>query len=108
MTQFCAEPGCSARVSSGRCLTHQRAHRNIRPHYPGEQWYDSRRWKDLRMRVIRATPFCVVCAVDGIRTLATDVDHIVKHDGDPQRFWNIDNLQSLCHGCHAAKTARGA
>ena len=108
MTQFCAEPGCGRLVTRGRCVWHTRDHRNQRPHYPGELWYDRARWKRLRLIVLRANPLCVACARLGWKVPATDVDHVVKHDGDPQRFWDIDNLQGLCHGCHARKTARGA
>ena len=29
---------------------------------------------------------------------------IEPHNGDWQRFTDPSNLQSLCHGCHSAKT----
>jgi len=36
--------------------------------------------------------------------VATEVDHIVPlSQGGPDEW---DNLQGLCHDCHAAKTAR--
>lgn len=27
-------------------------------------------------------------------------DHIVPHRGDPQKFFDPDNLQTLCASCH--------
>ena len=39
-------------------------------------------------------------------TLATDVDYIVPHRGDPALFYDETNLQSLCKACHSRKTAK--
>ncbi|WP_197457685.1 HNH endonuclease signature motif containing protein, partial [Snodgrassella sp. CFCC 13594] len=33
-------------------------------------------------------------------TEATVVDHIKPHCGDMKLFWNRNNWQSLCKGCH--------
>ncbi len=55
------------------------------------------RWKRYRLEYLAAHPFCVVCGKP-----ATDVDHI---DGN-SRNNNASNHQSMCHGCHAAKTCR--
>jgi len=33
-------------------------------------------------------------------TAATVCDHITPHKGDPIKFWNAGNLQSLCAPCH--------
>jgi 5-methylcytosine-specific restriction protein A len=40
-------------------------------------------------------------------TVATLVDHVVPHRGDPALFWDVENWQSLCATCHARKTAAG-
>jgi 5-methylcytosine-specific restriction enzyme A len=38
--------------------------------------------------------------------LATDVDHVQAVSGpEDKRFWDHDNHQALCHGCHSYKTA---
>ena len=105
--QFCGEPGCGVLVPSGKCVTHTRTFRNARPAYPGERWYDTARWARLRMRVIQDDPFCRHCRAHGVKRLTTDVDHIVKHNGDPVLFWDRRNLQGLCKGCHTIKTSRG-
>jgi 5-methylcytosine-specific restriction endonuclease McrA len=38
---------------------------------------------------------------------ATEPHHIVKLRDVPARKYDETNLVALCHGCHAAKTARG-
>jgi len=48
------------------------------------------------------------CAQCGQVTLALEVDHVRKHDGDPALFWMRENLQALCPQCHIAKTKAGA
>lgn len=68
--------------------------------------YNTRGWKKLRAAHLRRHPLCEECLKRGIVTIATDVDHIVPHRGDPSLMWNPENLQSLCHSCHSRKTAR--
>ena len=104
--QFCGEPGCGVLVASGRCAAHAR-HRPLADRGAGHVWYGSLRWRLLRADVLRTEPFCRSCRAQGRNTLTHDVDHIVKHDGDRQRFWDRANLQGLCKACHTQKTARG-
>ena len=54
-------------------------------------------WQQLRKLAFARSPLCVRCAAP-----ATDVDHIVakSHGGTD----SLDNLQTLCHRCHALKT----
>jgi 5-methylcytosine-specific restriction endonuclease McrA len=35
-------------------------------------------------------------------TLSTVVDHITPHKGNVSLFWDVNNLQALCVGCHNA------
>lgn len=59
--------------------------------------YD-RRWRKLRLRVLRDEPLCRFCKQQGRTTLAQVVDHIV-----PKREGGTDareNLQPLCAPCH--------
>ena len=58
----------------------------------------------IRHRILSRDPLCVECERKGRVTLATEVDHRIPlaqggTDAD-------ENLQGLCHDCHAAKTAR--
>ena len=57
----------------------------------------------LRNRILRFNPLCVTCQRIGRLTAATQVDHREPlHKGGSN---DADNLQGLCHDCHAAKTA---
>ncbi|WP_232215651.1 HNH endonuclease signature motif containing protein [Paracoccus sp. J55] len=37
---------------------------------------------------------------------ATVVDHIKPHRGDQALFWNWNNWQALCTGCHSSVKQR--
>ena len=104
--QFCSEPNCSVLVQRGRCPVH--APRSRDPHYAEvHRWFGTVAWLRLRAQVLRAEPFCRHCRQQGVNTVATDIDHIVRHAGDRVRFWDVTNLQPMCKACHSAKTARG-
>ncbi|NBW21324.1 MAG: HNH endonuclease [Caulobacteraceae bacterium] len=61
------------------------------------------RWEKTRSTVLtRDMGLCVPCGKAGMATVATEVDHIkskAQGGGD-----ELDNLQSICRACHAAKT----
>jgi 5-methylcytosine-specific restriction endonuclease McrA len=59
-----------------------------------------RRWRKVRAAHLRNNPLCAYCARQGLTTLATVVDHIKPHRGDPALFWDETNWQSLCQPCH--------
>lgn len=62
-------------------------------------------WGRLRANVLRARPWCAVCAEAGRQTPATQVDHKIRRvDGGTDA---PDNLQPLCKACHDVK-GRGA
>ena len=69
--------------------------------------YSLTRWRQLRAWHIRHNPLCAECARLGLVTPAEVVDHIRGHrdPGWEARFFDAANLQSLCHPCHAVKTA---
>lgn len=103
--RFCPVPGCPNRVESGRCEVHRpkehnRFNRDVR------RWYRSARWFRLRTFKRTENPLCVSCAGEGIYEPWTDLDHIMPHDGNPDRFWDPANLQGLCHRHHSEKTRR--
>lgn len=58
----------------------------------------SSRWRKLRAAVLRDEPLCRTCGA-----LATEVDHIVPVAEGGEELQR-DNLQPLCHPCHARKT----
>lgn len=62
--------------------------------------YNAKEWRQAReATLLRDMMRCVMC---GAR--ATEVDHIIELQDGGARY-ALDNLQSLCHACHAKKTA---
>ena len=57
------------------------------------------RWQKVRYSYLVSHPLCAIC-----KEAATVVDHIIPHRGDGSLFWDYDNWQSLCKGCHDKKT----
>lgn len=68
--------------------------------------YNTKRWKNMRAERLLISPFCVECERQGRRVRATDVDHINDHKGNRRLFYDVSNLQTLCHSCHSKKTMR--
>lgn len=57
-----------------------------------------RQWRKRRAVVLSADPVCAAC---GVRE-AREVDHVTPlHQGGTDSY---DNLQALCHDCHAVKS----
>lgn len=104
----CRHPGCCILVPGGYCARHRPKDRNQRS-AEAKLWrrlYQTKLWLEvLRPQQLLREPFCRACAKRGLRTPATDVDHIEPHKGDLRRFSDPENLQSLCHSCHSRKTA---
>ena len=104
MLRPCAQPGCSALVTHGYCLTHQRERRRWDRRYStGAGVNYGRAWLRARDAFLRDHPFCAC----GCGRAADTVDHIVPHRGDRLLFWDQANWQALAaYPCHSAKTAR--
>jgi len=95
----CAEPGCSAITSGGRCDKHRGAvgqHFDATRPSAAKRGY-GRNWRRLRRLILAEEPLCRDCG-----GAATEVDHI---DGDGTNMAR-ENLQALCHACHSRKTTR--
>lgn len=111
----CRHPGCSALTREVWCEAHRPKRTNDRSE-EAQSWrwmYRTNKWLlELRPAQLLREPFCRECARlyppsdPRHRRRATDVDHIVDHKGDWERFCDPDNLESLCHSCHSRKTAR--
>lgn len=101
----CRHPGCPALTRDGWCPEHKPRQAARRESAAWHGWYSLRVWtEDLRPGQLLREPFCRECARLGLRTPATDVDHIRDHKGDWALFTDRGNLQSLCHSCHSRKT----
>lgn len=64
------------------------------------------KWREARIIFLRRHPLCEHCKYEGIRTPATEVDHIIPHKGDLKSFWNKMNWMGLCKSHHSRKTAK--
>ena len=65
--------------------------------------YDTQRWKRERRAFLARNPLCRMCQAQGRTSLATVVDHITPHKGDPALFWDSENnWQGLCPTDHSA------
>ena len=63
-------------------------------------------WRKARARYLQSNPLCVYCMKQGRTEAATVVDHIVKHGGNQDLFWDENNWQAMNKRCHDKKTAR--
>lgn len=77
--------------------------RMSRPEY--HAWYSTGCWRRTRALYLSSHPLCVECIKRGRVTPSAVVDHIEPHKGDLVKFWDVNNLQSMCKRCHDRKTA---
>ncbi|GAH66471.1 unnamed protein product, partial [marine sediment metagenome] len=103
----CRYLGCPNRSEkeSSYCVLHKKQKERERPTSTTRGY--NYRWQKVRRMYLRENPLCVECLTLGIITPATVVDHIEPHRGDYEKFWDEDNMQSLCESCHNRKTAKG-
>lgn len=66
--------------------------------------YNTKTWKNLRVRKLSINPLCEHCTTRGEIVPAKAVDHItaIKAGGHP--FPSLEELMSLCERCHNEKT----
>lgn len=101
----CGKPGCIVLVEGDKyCAKHKPLDPPRRESATWHWMYHTKGWKTLRAGQLLAEPFCRECAKKEYRIIATEVDHVAPHKGDPARFYDRGNLQSLCHRCHSRKT----
>lgn len=110
----CSQPGCPELIEAGNtyCEEHRKQEsRRRNKRYDDKQrdeklrkFYSSARWQKVRRKKIKQDPLCEHCAEEGITKPAELVDHIVPIKVDWLLRLRLDNLQSLCHSCHAKKS----
>lgn len=72
----------------------------VRKH--GAAVYGTPRWAAVRLQAKRRDGFrCVKCGARG----RLEVDHVKAIRSHPELSFELSNLQTLCPGCHARKTA---
>ena len=72
---------------------------------PWRKLYFTRRWKRKRADQLAAHPLCRYCLLEGRSRVATVVNHVTPHRGDPELFWSSP-LESTCKECHDARVQR--
>ncbi|MCP4748105.1 MAG: HNH endonuclease [Desulfobacteraceae bacterium] len=108
----CASSYCPNLVDYGYCDECQAKRAKTKPRgrdrrpNSAKRGYDHR-WRAARHRFLAKHPLCCRCRSHSRIEPATVVDHKIPHRGDMRLFWNSNNWQALCEGCHNAKTARG-
>ena len=64
------------------------------------------KWRRARRIFLAEHPLCVMCEQEGKTEPATEVDHIERHRGDKQLFWDVENWQGLCAFHHRSIKAQ--
>lgn len=73
---------------------------------PWRGWYSLPLWrKGIRPAQLAAEPLCRRCKAVGLTVLATEVNHVVPHRGDWQKFI-AGPFESLCKPCHSGPAQR--
>lgn len=103
----CSYPGCPKLTNDRYCELHQKKRTEEYNKYERDNFtkifYNSKKWRIIRKMQLEAHPFCEECLMNGKRTKAIVVDHIIpiKKGGD---MYDYTNLQSLCASCHSKKS----
>jgi len=68
--------------------------------------YKTKHWRHLRETVLLRDMFrCARCKVTLVRGRTNPrsavVHHIEAHKGDPDLFFDVNNLQAVCWSCHS-------
>ena len=72
-----------------------------------KQFYNLKKWKDLRIAKLNDNPLCEMCLENDIITPAIDVHHIISFTKGKDKsemmmyFLDYSNLKSLCKVCHS-------
>ena len=66
--------------------------------------YNTARWRRTSHAQLMKEPLCCDCLERGVITPATQCDHVIPHQNDPDKFWSTP-FASRCRECHARKTA---
>jgi 5-methylcytosine-specific restriction protein A len=78
-----------------------------RQQHAWRKWYSTARWSRLRMQCFERDLFtCQMCGAIEADTSKLIGDHVRRHNGDPDLFWDLNNLQCLCKPCHDREKQR--
>ena len=99
--RYCSNPDCDRLLGRGETCPDHPPRPRKRPRTKARGYGGD--WQRLRKRVLAAEPWCRPCALQGVLTPATEVDHIVPISQGGARL-DPGNLQAICTQCHAEKT----
>ena len=69
--------------------------------------YNTARWRTASKLYLGQHPLCRQCEREGRVTSATDVHHVIAHQGDHALFWDVGNWEPICKSHHAMETFAG-
>ena len=104
----CVHPGCPELSHESRCEKHRKQERREHDEHRGssaDRGYGAH-WRKIRLAFLAQYPLCALCQRERKLAPATVVDHIRPHRGNPELFYDPENLQALCKPCHSKKTVR--
>jgi 5-methylcytosine-specific restriction protein A len=102
-TRLCSHPGCGVETLTLYCAEHAKTHKT--PRGAWQHLYNSRAWrKRTRPHILNRDPICKDPFKIGCHKPSTEADHKKDHKGDVKLFFDLSNLQGLCHSCHSRKT----
>lgn len=64
------------------------------------------RWQRVRAMKLSRDPLCEPCKARGRLVAAAQVHHRESRRARPDLIYRVDNLQSVCHVCHARESAK--
>ena len=103
----CSQPMCTKPTYGRWCEAHLKEFNRFKTITYTKEYkhlYKRKAWTNTRLDVLHHEPFCRACAAVGVERVATEVDHVIPHDGNESLFWDRGNLAPLCKSCHSRKT----
>lgn len=104
----CAEPGCNELTRNTYCKSHLENAQKIaqensykKRDKKSQSLYNSYEWQKLRQLAMKRDNYlCQSCLREGVLASADVVHHLVEVRDDWSKRLDLDNLESVCHGCH--------
>lgn len=112
LARECSVSGCSTLTRDKYCSAHKTEGEKEKKRWISQKDSDEqkerhrlygRSWQKRRIAWLAAHPWCEDCLVQERYTLATDVHHVIRHEGNKHIF-DTSPLMSLCHSCHSKRT----
>ena len=112
----CRHPGCPNLSGQAYFEAHRagvqaeanRVYDGSRRDQEMRRFYNSPAWRTVRKLKLSRSPVCEECYKSGRIERAIIADHILPAREYPSKRLDIDNLQSLCYGCHNRKHGGGS